>query len=176
MRLPPLLPSEILARVLRVAKFDGTTVFLLSGFFAVMTATSGETRFAVIGLLAAGAGAIELHGAGLLGHGDRRGVNWLIASQPVLLSIIYIYCALRLSHVELPPIPESRQVEFDQAASQLGISTDELLRKVYRFTIQTVAVLATLFQGWMFIYYLRRRQKLIQAADEMPVPVAVAEE
>lgn len=176
MRRPPLLPSEILARVLRVAKFDGTTVFLLSGFFAVMMASAGEMQFAVLGLLAAGAGAIELHGAGLLGHGDRRGVNWLIASQPVLLCIIYLYCALRLTHFELPPIPASKQVEFDQAASQLGISTDELLRKVYRFTIQTVAVIATLFQGWMLVYYLRRRQTLTQAADEMPVPVSVAEE
>lgn len=171
MRLPPLLPSETLARVLRVAKFDGTTVFALSALFAVMAATAGEMRFAVIGLLAAGAGAIELHGAGLLGHGDRRGINWLIASQPVLLAIIYIYCALRLSHFELPPIPESRQVEFDQAASQLGMSTDEFLRTVYRFTIQAVAVVATLFQGWMLVYYLRRRQAVIQAADEIPSPV-----
>ncbi len=166
MRLPPLLPSETLARVLRVAKFDGTTVFAFSALFAVMEATAGEMRFAVIGLLAAGAGAIELHGAGLLGHGDRRGINWLIASQPVLLAIIYIYCALRLS-----PIPESRQVEFDQAASQLGMSTDEFLRTVYRFTIQAVAVVATLFQGWMLVYYLRRRQAVIQAADEIPSPV-----
>lgn len=171
MRPPPLLPSETLARVLRVAKFDGTSVFVLSAFFAVMMASAGEMRFAVIGLLAAGAGAIELHGAGLLAHGDRRGVNWLIASQPVLLAILYIYCALRLSHPELPPIPESQQVEFDRTASQFGMSTDELLRAVYRFTIQTVAVVATLFQGWMFIYYLRRRHAVIQAADEMPVQV-----
>lgn len=169
MRSPPLLPSETLARVLRVAKFDGTTVFVLSGLFAVMTASGGEMRFAVIGLLAAGAGAIELHGAGLLGHGDRRGINWLIASQPVLLAIIYIYCALRMSQFDIPPIPESRQVEFDQAASQLGMSTEELQRVVYRFTIQTVAVVATLFQGWMLIYYLRRRRAVVQAADEMPV-------
>ncbi|HEY1107235.1 MAG TPA: hypothetical protein VGE76_01345, partial [Opitutaceae bacterium] len=84
-----------------------------------MMASAGEMRFAVIGLLAAGAGAIELHGAGLLGHGDRRGINWLIASQPVLLTVIYVYCALKLSHPELPPIPENKQVEFDQAASQL---------------------------------------------------------
>jgi len=176
MRLPPLLPSETLARVLRVAKFDGTTVFVLSGIFAVMAASAGEMRFAVLGLLAAGAGAIELHGAGLLGHGDRRGINWLIASQPVLLAIIYIYCILRLSHFQLPPIPEKQQVEFAQAASQLGMSTEELLRITYRFTIQTVAVIATLFQGWMLIYYIRRRHAVAQAADEMPVPVPVEED
>lgn len=137
----------------------------------MMTASAGETRFAVIGLLAAGAGAIELHGAGLLGHGDRRGINWLIASQPVLLAIIYIYCAIRLSHPEIPPIPESQQVEFERTASQLGMSTEELFRTIYRFTIMTVAVAATLFQGWMLFYYIRRRSTVAQAADEIPVPV-----
>lgn len=171
MRPPPLLPSEVLARVLRVAKFHGASVFALSALFAVITATAGDIRYAVVGLLAAGAGAIELHGAGLLGHGDRRGINWLIASTPVLLAIIYIYCALKLSHIELPPIPEYKQVELDQAASQLGISREELLRTVYRFSVQTLAVVATFVYGWMLIYYIRRRHAVAQAADEMPVSV-----
>lgn len=171
MRPPPLLPSEVLVRVLRAAKFDGLTVFALSALFAVMAAMAGEMRFAVIGLLAAGAGAIELHGEGLLRYGDPRGMKWLITSQPVLLIIIYIYCALRLAHFQIPPIPESRQVEFAEAATQLGMTTEQLIHLLYRFTVKTVAVVATLFQGWMLIYYLRRRKAVVQAVEQMPVVV-----
>ena len=65
MQQPPLLPSETLMRVLRLAKLDGMGVLLLGGLFALMAASGGEKPFAIIGLLAAGAGAIELHGAAL---------------------------------------------------------------------------------------------------------------
>ena len=68
MQQPPLLPEEALIRVLRLARFDGTGVLVLSGTFAVMAALGRDVPFAVIGLLGAAAGAVELHGSGHCGR------------------------------------------------------------------------------------------------------------
>ncbi|MES2694018.1 MAG: hypothetical protein V4773_11130 [Verrucomicrobiota bacterium] len=170
MQQPPLLPEETLARVLRLARFDGLSVFLLSTLFAVMAAGNGEARFAVIGLLAAGAGALELHGVALLRHGESRGMRWLIASQPFLLAIIYAYCALRLSHVEIPQLPESSQERLKAQLETLQMTQEEFFRMVNRLTAQIVAVVATVYQGWLMIYYLRRRRAVAQAV-EVPAEV-----
>src|SRR5262249_17978142 len=102
-KIPPLLPQETLLRVLRVARFDGTGALILGGTFALMMASEHDFPFAAIGLLAAGAGAIELHGAALLKQGESRGMSWLVASQPYLLLVILAYCALRLWFVQIPP-------------------------------------------------------------------------
>lgn len=162
-RLPPLLPEETLFRVLRLAKFDGTSVLLLGGLFAILAASGGDARFAIVGLLAAGAGAIELHGAGLIREGEPRGLNWLVASQPFLLLVIYVYCILRYTQFEMPPIPERFQETLQTSASQLGMTVEQYFRMVNRLTAQVVAVLATIYQGWMAVYYLRRRAAILRA-------------
>lgn len=163
MQQPPLLPEETLARVLRLAKLDGTSVLVLGAVFAVMAASGGDARFAIIGLLAAGAGAIELHGAALLRQGEPRGTQWLIASQPLLLVVIYAYCVLRLTHFEMPPIPDRFHDALELSAQQLGLTIEGYFRMVNRLTAQVVAVVATIYQGWMMVYYLRRRRAVARA-------------
>jgi hypothetical protein len=160
---PPLLPEETLTRVLRIARFDGTGALLLGGLFALLAAAGGERGFAVVGLLASGAGAIELHGVGLLRQGEPRGMNWLIASQPLLLAVILVYCALRLWFVELPPVPEDFQGVFAASAQQWGMSLPEYQRALNRITILVLAAVAFGFQGGMVLYYLRRRAAVEQA-------------
>ncbi|HXN35586.1 MAG TPA: hypothetical protein VN877_05410, partial [Opitutaceae bacterium] len=71
---PPKLVSVTLRNVLRVARFDGVSVLVLAGFFALVSAASGDVSGAAFGLLIAAAGAVELHGMGLLRAADRRGV------------------------------------------------------------------------------------------------------
>ena len=95
MKAPPLLPEETLIRVLRVARLDGLSVLVISGVFALVSALAGDGLGAVVGLLVAGAGAVELHGATLLEHGEPRGIDWLTGSQGFLLATIALYCALR---------------------------------------------------------------------------------
>src|SRR5688500_10289645 len=92
MQQPPLLPAETLARVVRLARFDGTGALLLGSFFAIATALVRDIPFTAIGLLAAGAGAVELHGIALLRERQARGMSWIIASQPLLLIVILGYC------------------------------------------------------------------------------------
>lgn len=160
---PPLLPEETLTRVLRIARFDGTGALVLGGLFALLAAAGGERGFAVVGLLASGAGAIELHGVGLMRQGEARGMNWLIASQPLLLAVILSYCALRLWFVELPPVPEDFQGVFAASAQQWGMSLPDYQRVLNRITILVLAAVAVGFQGGMVIYYVRRRAAVEQA-------------
>jgi hypothetical protein len=163
MQQPPLLPEVILMRVLRLARFDGMGALLLGGMFALVAASARDFPFAAIGLLAAGAGAIELHGAALLKEGEPRGMNWLVASQPLLLLVILTYCALRLWLVELPPIPEAFQSIFATSAQQWGMTVPEYQHALNQITALLVALAAVGFQGAMTVYYLRRRSSVVQA-------------
>lgn len=160
---PPLLPEETLVRVLRLARFDGMGALGLGGMFALAAAASGDFPFAAIGLLAAGAGAVELHGAALLRQREPRGMAWLVASQPFLLVVIFSYCALRLWLVELPPVPDAFKGVFAASAQQWGMSVPAYQHALNRITVLAVAIVAVGFQGGMMLYYLRRRKPVAQA-------------
>ena len=162
-RQPPLLPEEVLVRVLRLARFDGLGALGLGTIFALVSAAGDHFPFAAIGLLAAGAGAVELHGVGLLRQGESRGMNWLIASQPFLLVVIFAYCALRLWLVEMPPLPETLHALVAAGAAQWNMSVDDYLRLLNRITYGVLAVTALGFQGGMMIYYLRRKKPVERA-------------
>lgn len=171
MRTPPLLPEETFARVVRMANFDGTSVLLLGGMFALLTALGGERPFAIVGLLAAGAGALELHGVSLLRAGDRRGMTWIIASQPLLLVVILGYCGLRLTHFEVPDIPDTMRAMTAISAENLGLSVEDYFRRINQLTLAVLALAALGYQGGMTIYFLRRREPVERAlADGDPIP------
>ena len=163
MRQPPLLPEETLARVQRLARFDGLGALVLGGSFALVAATARDFPFAAIGLLASGAGAIELHGLGLLRQGEPRGMGGLIFSQPFLFFVILGYCAMRLWLVEIPPVPEAFRPVFAASAQQWGMSVEQYQRVLNRITAIAVAVVAAAFQGGMMLYYLRRRAAVDRA-------------
>ncbi len=162
---PPPLPEEILARVLRLARFDGLSVLALAGSFALVAALDHHVALALIGLAGAGAGALELHGVGHLQHGDARGVRWLLASQPVLLAAVLAYCAARVWFMPLPPIPEGFRPMIALSAEQLGLSLEAYLGFVNRLTMGVLAVVSTAMQGGVFLYYWRRR-----AAIQLALP------
>ena len=103
-RKPPLLPAETLRRVVRTAKFDGTGILVISGAFALASASVHDVTGAEVGLLVAAAGAMELHGAGLIRNGERRGTDWLVASQLFLLAIILGYVGWRLQRMDIAPM------------------------------------------------------------------------
>lgn len=166
MQPPPFLPDETLLRVLRVARFDGLGVLVLGTVFAVMAAGSGDPPFAVIGLLAAGAGAMELHGIALLREGAHRGMNWLVGSQPFLLLVIWCYCGLRIVHFEMPPLPEGMGELATLNARQWGMSVEDYFRLLNSITVGVLAVVALVYQGAMTIYYWRRREPVGRALRE----------
>ncbi|HVS54201.1 MAG TPA: hypothetical protein VHD62_17730 [Opitutaceae bacterium] len=165
-KIPPLLPAEVLARVIRLARLDGLSLLGIAGFFALLSAAGGDFVGAIAGLLVAGAGALELHGKTLLEHADARGTSWLVNSQLVALVSILAYCAVRIAHVQLPPLPDEVRsvIEFD--AAQVGMTAEHFMLTAYRGGFELVALVSVFYQGGMALYYLRRRAAVRRAFAE----------
>ncbi|HUR60565.1 MAG TPA: hypothetical protein VM029_22785 [Opitutaceae bacterium] len=163
---PPVLPEEKLARVERVGRAHGTCVLFVAAFFALLSGVAGDYLGAIVGLLVAGAGAIESHGAALLREGEPRGVTWLVGSQFFLFVTIGSYCVLRLIHIELPPIPDELRPMLELNASQAGLSVQDYLMLVYRLGFWTLLILSVFYQGGMALYYFMRRDSVARALGE----------
>ena len=172
---PPLLVHDTLLRVLRVARFDGLSVLMVAGLFALLAAGAGDVRGALIGITVALAGALELHGTAMLQHGDARGISWLVGSQTFLLLTLLSYCAWQLTHLELEPlrlafqsslrIPLMKQLWA--ANQELGVTEETFLRQIHTTTYVCLAMATLIYQGGMTVYYLRRREAVMRAlADE----------
>jgi hypothetical protein len=163
MKPPPFLPEETLPRVLRVARLDGMSVAFIAGLFALLAALAGDALGAVIGLLVAGAGAIELHGATLLVHGEPRGMNWLITSQVFLMATVTSYCGLRLLHPGLAPLLAAVTDEMKVSLATAGWTPERFVRFIYTTTYYAVAIVTLVYQGGMALYYYRRRESVARA-------------
>lgn len=160
---PPLLPDETLHRVLRLARVDGLSVLVIAGFLALASAARGDYVGAIIGLLVAGAGAIELHGEGLLRRKHPRGMNWLVGSQLYLMAVIVGYGVVRLAQPVVAPIPEALLPMIEMSARQWQMTTEDYLRMIYRLTFRLLALLTFFYQGGMALYYFRRREAVTRA-------------
>src|SRR5436190_6507202 len=165
MQQPPLLPETVLARVQSIARLNGLSVVLIASIGAVLEASRGLALTAMVGVLAAGAGAMEMHGATLLRHGSKRGMAWAIRAELLLLAVIWIYCGYRLGWPDLAELREtfraSLQIPMMQKqwaqAQELGLTEDQYLNAVYQLTYIALAFAALLYQGGMAIYYSRRK-------------------
>ncbi len=163
---PPLLPSETFRRVLRLARFDGLSVLGVSGAFALISAASRDVPGALIGLLVAAAGAIELHGVTLLKVGRGRGMNWLITSQLYLMAILVGYAAVRLLRPDITAMKAIVTSELADQIQQAGMTVDQFLLMFLRLVYAGVAAATVLYQGGMTIYYVRRRNAVAAALLE----------
>ena len=164
MKPPPFLPEETLLRVLRIARLDGMSVAFVAGLFALIAAVSGDWLGAVVGLLVAGAGAVELHGATLLQHGEPRGTNWLVTSQLLMLGTMLGYCALQMIRARIPEFPAELDALLQQDADQIGVSKHDFLLFAFNRLLYGLLAVATVFyQGGMALYYFRRRDPVARA-------------
>ena len=160
---PPLLADETLERVLRHGRANGAAVLVVGTVFALLGAAAGAVPPVMAWLLVAGTGAMALHGATLLKHGDARGLNWLISSQTVCLAFILSYCAWQLAHVDLSSLRAALTDDMRASVKETGLTEDEFLLLSYRLTYVLVAFMALIYQGTKAAYYLRRREAVIAA-------------
>ncbi len=163
MRAPPLLPEETLFRVLRLARFNGLSVLGIAGFFALLSAAAHNIPGAAVGVLVAGAGALELHGAGLLRQGDDRGTTWLVSSQLYLLVVVLVYVAFRLNHIDIEPMRQILTAQQRETIAMAGFTDDQFLRLVYTLSTSVFGVVTFFYQGGMAFYYHRRRAAITAA-------------
>jgi hypothetical protein len=152
-----------------MARFDGMSVLIIAGGFALLSAGSRDVSGAVIGLLIAGAGAIELHGVSLL-RARRNGMKWLVSSQLYLMGTILAYVGFRLARPDvawmLPYVTGEAAEPIVQAAQQEGMTVEQLLVGAMSMFYLLVGVITVLYQGAMTIYYLRRRAAVELALQE----------
>ena len=163
---PPLLPSETFRRVQRIARFDGLSVLGVSGAFALISAASRDVPGALIGLLVAAAGAIELHGLTLLKVGRSRGMNWLITSQLYLMAILLGYSAVKLLRPDIEPLRTVVTTELTEQIRLAGMTVDQFLLTFLRLVYVGVAAATVLYQGGMTVYYVRRKSAVEAALLE----------
>jgi hypothetical protein len=166
MKQPPL-PSEVLHRLLRVARFDGASVLGLAGAFALVSAAAHDVVGAAIGLAVAAAGAIELHGVSLLRGGRPAGLRWLVSSQLYLMSVMLGYVAFRLSHLDISELRWTVTPEMAEQVRQLNMTVDQFLFLTMRCTFAAVGAVTILYQSGMIVYYLRRRAAVEVAVQEL---------
>ena len=175
---PPLLPEETLARVHRLAWRNGLSIVIVATLAALLQAASKDPAAAFAGVLAAGAGALELHGATLLGRGDRRGVNWLIRSELILLVVILAYCGMRLLQPNFAELGAAFCASFEFPGMRekwaelegLGITERQYLTIINSLTYSILAVASLIYQGGMALYYSRRQRALDAALADRSDP------
>lgn len=166
---PPLLPAESLHRLLRLARLDGTVVLALASAFAIASALGGNGLEVLIGVLIAGAGALELHGAGLLRTGEVRGISWLVASQVYLLTAVLGYVTLRLISFDPALINLIMTDALRQRYLEAGLThaqIDQVVEWSYYLTYAIVGVVTLFYQGGMALFYFRRRDAVAKALED----------
>lgn len=180
---PPPLPAEILRRVVRVSMIDGVSVLFVAGLCALASAATRDAFAAFIGLVVAGAGALEMSGASRLRAGDARGMRLLFWSHFLIGASMLVYVAVRLLYLDLASVhkmlAEAQQAEgstreffalLQEQVRQVGMTLDEYLLLSMRVMYLSLIIATALYQGGMTIYYARRRSAVLQALleDEEP--------
>ena len=140
-------------------------VLMGATFFALTSAAMGDFWGAVVWLLVAGAGAIELHGGTLLHDAEKRGLNWLLASQFLLLLVVLGYCTLRLTHPDLAAIREAMTDEMRASLREANYDEEDFLRIVYTTTYLMMGAATLLYKGALAFYFYRRRGAVAAALD-----------
>jgi len=173
---PPPLPEAVYHRVMSVAKAEGYSILIVAGLSAFLAAAAGGAFTAVLACLAAGTGAMEIHGAQQLARGDERAINWLVRAQLSLLLIILVYVFWRITHFDAAlvreQIPEFRRqmAELSQkwnSENPYDQLTDSQLvlvaRAVFTVIYCVVGVVTCVYQPLMARYYHKRRAAIAQA-------------
>lgn len=160
---PPLLPEETLARVMRVARFHGMSVLLLSGLFALISGSSGDKPGVIAGIIAAGIGALELHGVNELQRGEPSGLRWILLSPLAMLVTILGYCSYCLTHVDLTFMQElfaaaqKSDPTFKGKIEETGYTIEQATLMLYNTLYTLISIMAPVYCFVLSFYYLRRR-------------------
>ena len=170
-------PADTLRRVIKVARLDGLSIFVVSGGFALITMVFGDVVGTSVGLLVAAAGWSEWHGAKLLQRGRARGINWLVRSQCCLLGIILLYVMRQLisydtdletvrSHIQ--EVSQLTGMNIQALLESTGLTiedTQRLVQRTFYAIYGTVGLVTFFYQGGLALYYRRRIAAVHAALD-----------
>jgi hypothetical protein len=174
---PPLLPAEILRRVIRVARFHGLSIVIFTGAFTLGTAAFGDFKSALVCLAITAAGFLELRGAKLLAAGQPRGLDWLVRSHLYLLTVILIYIAWQLltyspaqaRHLLAPAMQSAGMQDQLDAIGASPEDVSQMMSMIYYAGYGIFAVVSILYSGAFALYYHGKRATVAAAlGPKMP--------
>ena len=161
----------MLLRVWRLSSLDGRMLLIIATVFALLAAAAHDAPGAAAGVLAAGAGAMELHGSNRLREGDAEAVRWLIASQLGLLVVVLGYVTVRLTLLRPELIEERITPQIAAQFAAAGVSREaipELVQQVARWAYGLLALGSCAYQGGMAWYFQRSRRAIRSALGSPP--------
>lgn len=164
---PPPLPTEVLARVVRLSGIDGRILVIVAGGFGLLSLAGGDWLGAGVGALALGAGVVELSGRKQLQAGETTGILRLVSSQLLLLAVVLGYAAYQYFRYDPLPLLAKFEKALAEAQAENGleqVSLAELfgmssaqfhifVKQAVRSTYLAVALASILCQGGLAYYY-----------------------
>ncbi len=166
-------PADTLRRVIKIARLDGLSIFVVSGGFALITMMMGDLVGTIVGLLVAAAGWSEWHGAKLLQRGRARGIHWLVRSQLYLLCIILLYVMRQMTNYDPEYVRTLVTPYMKQMFDSIGLDIQQVLpmvRTAFYVLYGTVALVTLFYQGGLALYYRRRTEAVHAALDKTILP------
>ena len=160
------------ARVVRIARLNGWSVVIVAGLGALLALALGDWLSVGIGLLIAGAGAMEIHGGRRLQRRDPDGMKWLVRSQMTLLALILAYCASRLGSFDDQTVFGNLTPDMEAMLKEAGINRAEIMpmvRTMFYALYGSFAVVTIFYQGGMALYY---RGKIALVTEAIHTPPA----
>ena len=141
--------------------------------FAFGAALLHDVHGTIVSLLVAGAGAIELHGVGVLGHGEVARLRWLVTAQVYLMFVMLTYVLYSLQHADIAALRHLLQFDVrrhgrvPRGASPgrraIGHARGRVPPRPRRFLYLLVGLATVLVQGGMAVYYARRQPAISEA-------------
>ena len=156
---PPLLPEEILHRVIKLSRLNGWSVAIFAGLCAAGSLAFGDFLGASVGLLVTLGGAMEVRGCRMLRRDDAGGMRWLVRSQLVVLAVICAYAISRLLSYDDQVVRQAMTPQMRASLRELGFTMEDILplaRQFNRILYGSVMAAALIYQGGMALHYLRR--------------------
>jgi len=164
--------EKVYRRVLFIAALDGWSVIGAAGLGTLVTLVFGDLGGSFVGLLVAGAGAMELHGRRQLRRRDAGGMRWLVRAQTFLLGVILIYCVSRLGSFDPETAMANLTPDMEVALREAGLTRADiqpLVHATFVATYATVAALTLIVQGGLTLYYRSRTPRVTAFLAAPPV-------
>lgn len=167
-------PAEkTVRRLIAFSRVNGWSVVIIAALGALAALALSDWSSVGVGVLLAGAGAMEVHGNRRLQCRDESGMRWLVRSQLAVLAIILVYCLARLGSFDRETATGNLTPDMAAVLNEAGISQQDILplvQMVFYVTYGTVAIVTVVYQGGLALYY-RRRRALVAEVLAAPPPI-----
>jgi len=161
--------EQTLAKVLKISRLNGWSIAIVAGVCTLGSLAFGNLVGGLVGLLATGAGVMEIRGNRMLQRRDLVGLKWLVQAELFLLAVLATYAITRLVSFDREAVLANITPDMQALFKQAGIETADivpLVRTMFFAIYGSVLIVTFIYQGGMALYY-RRRSALVAEGIEI---------